>query len=108
MKVQSADMFSQRMLVRMRVHESERPRAAHQGHHAIASRSTTRSSRRASRTRPFIVPALGEAEFDVQVTANLAGALTKFLSRKQLADTLEYRLVGRRRVIERLSAAHSL
>ena len=40
------------------------------------------------------MPALGEAEFDVQVTANLASALSKFLSRKKNDDTLEYRLIG--------------
>jgi hypothetical protein len=37
---------------------------------------------------------MGEAEFDVQLTANLAGALTKYLSRRSSSDTLDYRLVG--------------
>ena len=37
---------------------------------------------------------MGEAEFDVQVTANLASALAKFLSRRGSSETLEYRLVG--------------
>ena len=41
-----------------------------------------------------MVPAQGEADFDVQVTANLASALSKLLSRRSSAESLEYRLVG--------------
>jgi LEA14-like dessication related protein len=41
----------------------------------------------------FVVPSMGEAEFDVQVTTNLAGALGKLLSRRS-QDSLDYRLVG--------------
>ena len=37
---------------------------------------------------------MGEAEFDVQVTANLAGALAEAPVATQFADSLEYRLVG--------------
>ena len=37
---------------------------------------------------------MGEAEFDMQITANLAGALAKLLSRRSSSETLDYRLVG--------------
>ena len=39
------------------------------------------------------MPALGEAEFDVQVTANMACMLAKLLSRRK-SEALDYRLVG--------------
>ena len=37
---------------------------------------------------------MGEVEFDMQVTANLAGALAKLLSRRNSSEELAYRLVG--------------
>jgi len=44
---------------------------------------------------PFVVPAMGEAEFDMQVTANLAGTLAKYLMRGSTPAELKYRLVGK-------------
>ena len=44
----------------------------------------------------FVVPALGEAEFDMNVTTNLAGTLIHFLGRSQNAPAaLDYHLVGK-------------
>ncbi len=47
----------------------------------------------------FVVPRLGEAEFDMFVTANMAGTLLRLAGRAQQgagkADTLEYRIVGK-------------
>jgi hypothetical protein len=43
---------------------------------------------------PFTVPAMGEAEFDMQITANLAGALAKILMRRNSSESLDYRLRG--------------
>jgi LEA14-like dessication related protein len=44
----------------------------------------------------FVVPALGEAEFDMNVTANMAGALMKLLSRSGgLGDQVDYRMKGK-------------
>ena len=37
---------------------------------------------------------MGEAEFDVQVTTNLAGTLARLLTRRDSTNELEYRLVG--------------
>ena len=47
-------------------------------------------------TRAFTVPARGEAEFDMTLDANLAGAVAAVLSRRERAKgrELEYRLVG--------------
>jgi LEA14-like dessication related protein len=92
MKVQSADLFSQRMLVRMRVVNPNDRELPIKGISYRIEVNDAEFAQGESNTA-FIVPALGEAEFDVQVTANLASALTKFLSRKR-EDTLEYRLVG--------------
>jgi LEA14-like dessication related protein len=41
----------------------------------------------------FVVPPLGEAEFDMSVSANLASTLIKVLG--QSGDTLEYQLTGK-------------
>ena len=45
--------------------------------------------------RDFIVPALGSAEFDVNVTANAATALLKILAGGRKLDTVDYRLTGK-------------
>jgi LEA14-like dessication related protein len=93
MNVQSADIFSQRMLVRMRVLN---PNARELPVKGITYRIEVGGAELAQglADKPFIVPAMGEAEFDVQVTANLATALSQLLGRKGSSDTLEYRLVG--------------
>jgi LEA14-like dessication related protein len=44
----------------------------------------------------FNVPALGEAEFDMNMTANMAGALIKLLGRgNEIGDQVEYRVKGK-------------
>ncbi len=44
----------------------------------------------------FVVPANGEAEFDMNVTANMAGALFRMLGRGGgAADRIEYRIAGK-------------
>jgi len=93
MQVQSADLFSQRMLVHMRV---VNPNARELPVKSIDYRIEVGGADLAQglADKPFVVPAMGEAEFDVQVTANLANALTQILGRKGSRDTLDYRLVG--------------
>ncbi len=91
-KVQGADIFSQRMVVRMRVqnpNDRELP---------IKSISYTIEVNNAEFAQglsdtPFVVPAMGEAEFDVQVTTNLANALTQLFGHRG-SDTLDYHLRG--------------
>ena len=43
----------------------------------------------------FVVPANGEAEFDMNVTANMAGALFKLLGRAGGSDAIQYRIAGK-------------
>jgi LEA14-like dessication related protein len=93
MQVQSADLFSQRMLVHMRV---VNPNARALPVKSIDYRIEVGGADFAHglADKPFVVPAMGEAEFDVQVTANLANALTQILGRKGSRDALDYRLIG--------------
>jgi LEA14-like dessication related protein len=45
--------------------------------------------------QPFVVPALGEADFDMNVTTNAAGALMGLLARYGGSGVVDYRLVGK-------------
>lgn len=45
--------------------------------------------------RDFVVPALGSAEFDVNVTANAATALLKILGGGRRLESVDYRLTGK-------------
>lgn len=93
MKVQSADLFSQRLQVRMRVMNPNSRELPIKGITYQIAVNDTEFAQGASDT-PFVVPAMGEAEFDVQVTANLAGVLGNLLSRRGSPETLDYRLTG--------------
>ena len=93
MKMQSADLFSQRLQVRMRVlnpNDRELPIKGINYRIEVNDAELEQGLTEA----PFVVPALGEAEFDVQVTANLATALSQILSRRGSSDTIDYRLIG--------------
>ncbi len=93
MKMQSADIFSQRLQVRMRVLNPNTRELPIKG---ISYRIEVNDAELAQgmTDAAFVVPAMGEAEFDVQVTANLAGALARLLARGGSSETLDYRLVG--------------
>jgi LEA14-like dessication related protein len=45
--------------------------------------------------QPFVVPPLGEADFDMNVTTNAAGALMGLLSHYGGGGVVDYRLVGK-------------
>jgi len=92
-KVQGGDFFSQRLQVRLRVFN---PNSRELPISGIAYRMEIMETEigNGSTAAPFTVPAMGEAEFDMQITANLAGALGKILSRKNSSEELAYRLVG--------------
>jgi LEA14-like dessication related protein len=92
MKLQSADLFSQRMQLRMRVLNPNSRELPINGISYRIEVNDTELGQGLTNT-PFVVPALGEAEFDVQVTTNLAGALGKLWGRRS-QESLEYRLVG--------------
>jgi LEA14-like dessication related protein len=94
LKLQSADIFSQRLQLRMRV---QNPNARELPVEGISYRVELDGAElgQGLTNQPFIVPAMGEAEFDVQFTANLAGTLARLLSRRGSRDSVEYRLVGK-------------
>jgi LEA14-like dessication related protein len=92
MKMQSADIFSQRLQLRMRVLNPNTRELPIKGISYRIEVDDTELGQGLTNT-PFVVPAMGEAEFDVQVTTNLAGALGKLLGRRS-QDSLQYRLVG--------------
>ena len=94
LKMQSADIFSQRLQLRMRVQNPNPRELPIQG---IDYRVEVDGAElgQGMTNQSFTVPAMGEAEFDVQFTANLAGTLAKLLTRRGSRDSVEYRLVGK-------------
>src|SRR6478609_5539449 len=85
MKVQSADIFSQRLVVHMRVSNPNNRELPIKG---ITYRIEVNDAELAQglTDTPFVVPAMGEADFDVQLTANLASALSQLLGHRGSAD----------------------
>jgi LEA14-like dessication related protein len=93
LKMQGGDIFSQRVLVRMRVMNPNTRELPIEGlSYTIEVNDAELGSGGSS--APFTVPAMGEAEFDMQFTANLAGALARLLSRRSSSEKLDYRLRG--------------
>jgi LEA14-like dessication related protein len=92
LKMQGGDFFSQRILVRMKVFNPNERALPVTG---ISYRIEVNDAElgEGATSAPFTVPSMGEVEFDMQVTANLAGALAKLLSRRN-SEELSYRLVG--------------
>ena len=93
MKVQSADIFSQRMQIRMLVQNPNDRELPIKG---ITYRIEVNDAElgQGQTDAAFVVPALGEAEFDMQFTANLATALSTLMSRRGSSETIDYRLRG--------------
>jgi LEA14-like dessication related protein len=92
LKLQGGDIFSQRVLVRMRVFNPNTRELPIEGLTYTIDVNDAELGNGGT-AAPFTVPAMGEAEFDMQITANLAGALAKLLSRRD-SSTLDYRLRG--------------
>ena len=92
-EMQKADLWEQRMKVRMRVvNPNDRPIPVKGLTVAleVAGQELAHGVSGAS----FNVPALGEAEFDMNMTANMAGTIISLLSHGS-DSTVEYHLVGR-------------
>jgi LEA14-like dessication related protein len=91
-----ADVFEQRMRVRVRVqnpNDRELPIKGLSYDMEVAGQAFAHGLSANS----FVVPAFGEAEFDMNVTANVAGTLIALLGRRDAADgdAIAYRLVGK-------------
>jgi len=93
LKMQGGDIFSQRVLVRMRVFNPNARELPIEGLTYTIEVNDAELGNGAT-AAPFTVPAMGEAEFDMNITANLAGALAKLLSRRNSSEALDYRLRG--------------
>ncbi len=94
-EILKGDLFEQRAKVRMRVQNPNDRSLPIKGLSYVvdvAGKEFAHGDSAAS----FIVPALGEAEFDMNVTANMASALFRFLGSKESeGDQVEYKLRGK-------------
>jgi len=88
------DLLQQQLKLRMRVlnpNDRQLPVAGITYELAVAGEAFAHGESE----RDFIVPALGSAEFDVNVTANAATALLKILAGGRKLETVDYRLTGK-------------
>jgi LEA14-like dessication related protein len=94
-EMQKSDLWEQRMKVRMRVaNPNDRPIPV-KGL-TVALEVQGQELAHGVSGAAFNVPALGEAEFDMNMTANMAGALLKLLgSGNELKDEVDYRVKGK-------------
>lgn len=97
-EIVKSDLFEQRLKARMRV---QNPNAR-----ALDVRGLTYTIEvggeefgRGMSGNSFTVPAMGEAEFDMIVTANMAGTLLRLASKAERSggapESLDYRIVGK-------------
>jgi LEA14-like dessication related protein len=90
----SGDLWQQRLKVRMHVHNPNDRALPVQGIvYTLEVEGQPFASGESAAS--FIVPALGEADFDMNVTTNLAGTFMNLLSRGADAKSLSYHLSGK-------------
>jgi LEA14-like dessication related protein len=98
------DLFEQRFKARLRVQNPNDRAIAVRGVSYTLEVGGEELGRGVSGSS-FTVPALGEAEFDMLVSANFAGTLARLLERVRsngLPDSLSYRLRGEVKLAEGL------
>ena len=103
-EIARGDLFEQRFKARMRVQNPNDRSIAVRGVSYTLHIGGEELGRGLSGSS-FTVPALGEAEFDMLVTMNLAGTLMRLLERARsdgLPDSLSYRLRGEVKLAEGL------
>lgn len=95
-EVLKTDLWEQRMKVRMRV-QNPNDRPIPVKGLTVALEVQGQELAHGVSGAAFNVPALGEAEFDMNMTANMAGAIIKLLGRGSdpLGDQVEYRVRGK-------------
>jgi LEA14-like dessication related protein len=95
LKLADGNLLSQRFNARLKVHNPN-DRALPVNGLRYTVEIDGKAFGKGESTRAFTVPARGEAEFDMTLDANLAGAVAAVLSRRERAKgrELEYRLVG--------------
>jgi LEA14-like dessication related protein len=94
--LERSDLFTQHMRVRMRV-ENPNDRALPVKALAYTLYIDGEEAAHGESDASFTVPALGDAEFGMDVTANMAGALLRLLGRggDSHGDRIEYRISGK-------------
>jgi LEA14-like dessication related protein len=94
-ELQKSDLWEQRMKVRMRV-ENPNDRDIPVKGLTCALEVQGQELAHGVSGASFNVPALGEAESDMNMTANMAGAIIRLLGKgDSLGDELEYRVTGK-------------
>ncbi len=96
-ELQQAGLWEQRLKVRMRVQNPNDRKLPIRGLSYTLQVGGEDFARGLTDTA-FTVPALGEAEFDMNVTANAASALLRYLGKRDTEsspDSIDYRLVGK-------------
>jgi LEA14-like dessication related protein len=95
-EVLKSDLWEQRLKVRMRVQNPNDRVLPIKGLSYTLDVAGEEMARGVS-GQSFVVPALGEAEFDMNVTANMATALIKLLGRggDSMRDKVDYRIKGK-------------
>jgi LEA14-like dessication related protein len=94
LKTVEASLFEQKLTVRMKVRNPNAIELPVNGLDVDMELADEPFARGVS-AREFVVPAGGEAEFDMNVTANAANALLKIASGDLEADEIGYRVKGK-------------
>jgi len=95
-QVQSSDLWEQHLKVRMHVHNpNDRSLPIKALEYTVEVEGQEFAT--GASVAPFTVPPLGDSEFDMNVTTNLAGTFLKLLARGSGpgGDQVGYRLVGK-------------
>jgi len=95
-QLEGGDLWEQRLKVRLHVENPNNRALPVKGLEytlEVAGQPLARGASAAS----FVVPAMGESEFDTNVTTNLAGTLLKLLGRgpDALGQSVDYHLTGK-------------
>jgi LEA14-like dessication related protein len=90
-ELQKGNLFQQSFLVKFQVQNPNDRELPVQGLHAELDVGGQRIASGVS-NRAFVVPPLGQSEFDMTITANMAAALLQLAN--QHADTIDYDLSG--------------
>lgn len=97
-EILKGDLFEQRLRARMRVQNPNDRELAVKGITYTIEVGGEEFGRGISGSS-FVVPRMGEAEFDMIVTANMAGTLLRLANRAErdgrTADAVEYRIFGK-------------
>jgi LEA14-like dessication related protein len=95
-RLASSTLWEQHLKVRVHVHNpNDRALAVKGIEYTLEVLDQTAAS--GATDASFVVPAMGDAEFDMSVTTNLAGTLLQLMARgpDALGDSVPYRLAGK-------------